>query len=746
MGRDDKIWKSVNEGGQFVSIYQFEQAGRVLEIEQSRGNPDVMYCVYQIGTSFWDDCHLYKSKDGGYSWEPTAGLPTNDTWRVEISINPENENELWVVSTNAFSSQSVFNTLDGGSTWINKSTDQLTGHTPSDIKFQGGTDQVVYLSTDMGFFHWSNSEEEWIDCSQGLPLLTRSMEVEPFYRDSKIRMATRGRGIYESELVVKSKPLAQPMTTNDIVYCSRDTVQLDCYSILDHEGASWSWSISPEPIYISDKNIRNPKALLGEGSYDVSLEITDGQGNSDSKTIENMITVDNRCAIDTFPGAVLSCNQIGDYVATPDMGLFTNEMTFSAWIKPNGVQPEFTGIVMNNGDAGGLNFRPGMELGYHWPGGAWWWSSGLIVPQNEWSYVAMVARPDGVTVYLNGVGVTHTTQLEEINISSILMGSYKGWESRNYNGLMDEVCIWTRALSQEEIRELRHLTKDQLEDPELLAYYQFNEGGLPTVLDKIGDKHARLNGNAGIDSNPKVPVGKGTSQRLTISNEGIHTFDQAGVSIEIPQNGIYPNGELVATRIHAAPQPNYFSETGADNYWIINNYGSEIFGPISDFRLEPNSTLSTSFLENPSVGSLYNQGDNIEANNWSFSCNSMSTENNFIVMEPDCIESPTGQFYIISEDSEIPIVGEGEVVSIEETDVQRFNLYPNPVVRNGKIFIDNQGEEILRLRLYNTEGKLLSDQFITNGDIELTDLLNSGIYFFQLESSQHIQTGKLIVR
>ena len=64
------------------------------------------------------------------------------------------------------------------------------------------------------------------------------------------------------------------------------------HSIIDHEGCSWSWSIEPEPVYIENENIRNPKVVLGEiGSYDISLTITKN-GESYSKSIEDMIVAE----------------------------------------------------------------------------------------------------------------------------------------------------------------------------------------------------------------------------------------------------------------------------------------------------------------------------------------------------------------------------------------------------------------------------------------------------------------------
>jgi len=742
MGRDDKMWKSINEGGQFQVIYQFE-SGRILEIEQSRSNPDVLYCVYQLGSGgYWDDCAIFKSIDAGNTWERTSFVPSNDTWRMEITINPEDENELWVVALNAFTSQLIYNTTDGGETWQNKSSNKLENHYPTDIKFQAATDQLVYLSTDLGLFYWSRDEQEWNDCSEALPLVNRSMEIEPFYRDSKLRMITRGRGIYEADLVEKSRPIAQPMTTTDVIYCSRDTVQFDCYSILDHDGASWSWSFEPEPIYISDKNARNPKAVFGlEGSYDVTLEVTDGDGLSSSKTVSEMVRLDNRCDVDTFPGSVLLCQQNGDYVATPDLELFTNEMTISAWVKPDGIQGEYTGIVMNNGDAGGLNFRPDMELGYHWPGGAWWWSSGLYVPVDEWSYVAMVVKPDGVTIYLNGFGVTHAASIEEIDISSMLIGSYKAWDGRNFKGLIDEVCLWSRALSQDEIRELRHLTKDGISDPDFLAYYQFNEIGLPRVQDKIGDKHASITGNASIENSAKVPVASGTSQRKTITEAGVHNFLNAGVSIELSDNALVPDGEVVVSRLHAKPYPDISEDSGSNSYWIINNYGNELYGPVTNLNLEPFLNLTNSFQENPELGQLQNRSDNDDADNWEIKCNSIGIDDNYILFDENCIEYASGQYYVISADPNTQITS--DVFKSEEG--IELVVYPNPVVSNGSVYIDNPSNQKLRLKLFNADGKQVSDQIIYNDSFKIPSTFNEGIYFFQLETDNYIKSGKLIV-
>ena len=129
----------------------------------------------------------------------------------------------------------------------------------------------------------------------------------------------------------------------------------------------------------------------------------------------------------------MECYETGDYASTPNLNIGeTNHFTVSAWVKPNGIQPEYTGIVFNDGQSAGLNFRPDNQLAYHWPGGAWWWNSGLYVEADVWSHVALVVTPDSITVYLNGVGSSHITAAEPALIENMKIGSYKGWGSRNY--------------------------------------------------------------------------------------------------------------------------------------------------------------------------------------------------------------------------------------------------------------------------------------------------------------------------
>ena len=85
-------------------------------------------------------------------------------------------------------------------------------------------------------------------------------------------------------------PILNPWVEKKAYNCFLDTVYFNDHSIINHDQCSWSWEITPAPIYISDPNVRNPKVVLGSaGTYDVAMNVTKN-GIQYSKTIEEMIS------------------------------------------------------------------------------------------------------------------------------------------------------------------------------------------------------------------------------------------------------------------------------------------------------------------------------------------------------------------------------------------------------------------------------------------------------------------------
>ncbi|MGB1317506.1 MAG: VPS10 domain-containing protein, partial [Flavobacteriales bacterium] len=288
LGKENKIYKSTNEGAIFEALDNWGVNSVVYEIEVCRQNPERLYTVIRTNGS----ARMHYSVDGGDSWTMSPVDPGN-SGKMEISVDPANDDVVWGIEVN---SSTVFKTTDGGASWEDMYTPTLSGHQLREVIVQGGS-EVVYIGTNTSVFYWDADASDWVDIGAGLPARMDVLEMRIFYKESKLRLCDKGKGIWEANLVESSMPIAQPMVLNDEVYCSRDTVQFDCYSILDHNGASWAWSFDPQPNHVSSTSVRNPKVVLGtDGEFTATLTVMDGNGNSSSNEIT--VEVNSNCNVD----------------------------------------------------------------------------------------------------------------------------------------------------------------------------------------------------------------------------------------------------------------------------------------------------------------------------------------------------------------------------------------------------------------------------------------------------------------
>jgi hypothetical protein len=168
----------------------------------------------------------------------------------------------------------------------------------------------------------------------------------------------------------------------------------------------------------------------------------------------------------TNQGALKTTAALDQSWATlPPLYLNTNTATIGMWIYPDGLQPAAAGLLVNRnpGTQAGLGYYGADRLGYKWNDDAsatWSFDSGLLIPTNVWSYVAMVVTPTDATLYLyntNGLqsatnSTTHNVQSWGGSQSLIRLGVDNG-TGRIFNGKIDEVAVFNRALTRSEILE-----------------------------------------------------------------------------------------------------------------------------------------------------------------------------------------------------------------------------------------------------------------------------------------------------
>ena len=621
-GSGTRLYRTNDNGFTFEEVYNF--GADVAAMDISLTNPNVLYACTFPG--WWDIKRIYRSDNAGQSWieitppESILNHPNDDWVPYDIAVSPTDPMEVYIVRTSMYGDYPamngflVYKSTNGGTTWTNITGSGLNGEWPTCMAYQRGTDDRLYLGTRRTVYHKNSATTTWTNYNAGLPARIHSAKLATWYRKGKLRNAT-DRSVWEVAFAENSTPIAIPAVQKEYFACRRDTAHFVDLSVVNEIGATWTWTF-PGGIPATS-NLRNPSVVYPlPGKYDVTLAITDIYGSS-SVTNEDMVSVDNRCQVDTTSGGALTLANYPDYVKAEDLNLTGNTFTITAWVKPNGIQSEYSGIVMNDNTAAGFNFREANNtLAYHWPGGAWWYDSNLTVPANEWSYIAMVVTPTAVTLYVNGVSATHTTGIQSVTLDNIRIGSYQGWDGRNFKGEIDEVCIWNRALSADEVRLQRHLVKNPVADNTIKAYYQFDENITSGfVLDKAGGKDGVLNSGAAIIPSDAA-VGSGTSQIKTISAAGNSLFD-AGGDMEINFGTTHPNGKVVVSHLRPRPDVAPGSDVPQGGYYIINNYGAnQSFSNVTSMVFKNIGSISNEMAATLPY-TLFKRGSNATGATWS---------------------------------------------------------------------------------------------------------------------------------
>jgi photosystem II stability/assembly factor-like uncharacterized protein len=701
VGKDNAIWRSTDGGQNFENLHAFG-SGEVHQIVISHSQPDILYLVFHE-EGFWSPCQLHKSTDGGLTWTRLADIPA-DRWRLIVEVHPTNPSEIWVASSRGANGQKLFYSQDGGITWVNKSSPLMNNQqirSLSLVPVEGA--DLVFIATNRSVLRLTNQDPVLVeDYSEGLPLYQiNTLKIKPYYSGNnaennpalQLLLPTYGRGIYSrviDELAIE--PVIQIASMADTVFCSRDTVQLESVSILGKGVANeWKWSINPAPDFVDDDSKRNPKVVFGNaGVYSISINVTASQGSVLSRSFPDFIHVDNQCEPDGLAGQAFSAQTSGDFVQLTGPEWQTNTFTLSAWVFPDGIQPDYSAVYMNDGETAGLNFLGGNNtLGYHWPGGAWWWNSGLQVPANQWSHVAMVASPDGIDVYVNGLRSRHTFAVSPVRMGSAKLGSYKGWSSRNFTGKMDEVSVWNRSMTRDDIRKIRHLTLTGQEE-DLVAYYSFNESD-SRVFDNKGTRHGYAQGSS--QKLPSTaPVAAGKSQLIKQNADQAWVFDSLALQIE---PGVYsPIAAAEWVAFDLEPPVAQADSIPFQAYWILNEYTSE--SPAAE-------TASIRFLDLAENGleraELYFAPLTVEANPEERWAGSQTQEEGDLVFQQEDIRLREGKYGLIWEQS----TSTWENKPIPDA----LSVFPNPVIRNQELMLTWNSPFSGTLRLVNLQGRTL---------------------------------------
>lgn len=153
------------------------------------------------------------------------------------------------------------------------------------------------------------------------------------------------------------------------------------------------------------------------------------------------------------------------HVAISGFTLTTKELTAVAWLK-GWKQANWAGIMCSRADP--MTFWVGFTdqdtLSYVWNNNSvatWGWRNGPVIPQDEWAMIAITIDPKQATsnIYTDAKGLQSSANeiphVEQTIADNLKIGRDECCgDNRHVKGIIDEVMIYKRALTGDEILQL----------------------------------------------------------------------------------------------------------------------------------------------------------------------------------------------------------------------------------------------------------------------------------------------------
>jgi len=259
-----EVWKSTNNGTSWSAISSFNTSLQLLGIAPS--NSQVI-----LAASY---SNLWRTTNGGGSWTDITGTLAGLSGSVTyITVKDDDPNTIWV-TISGFNSDGVYESTNGGTTWTNISAGLPQIPVRTIVQNKQSLNEVhLYAGTQLGVF-FKKGSDNWVEFNSGMPKV-RAGELEIYYNSnpasSKLRLATFGRGLWESPLEQTVAGLALLSTNSPSSVTSSSAV---CGGNISDIGASSItergivWSASPNPT-TSDNKIDH--GTTGTGSYSSTI-------------------------------------------------------------------------------------------------------------------------------------------------------------------------------------------------------------------------------------------------------------------------------------------------------------------------------------------------------------------------------------------------------------------------------------------------------------------------------------------
>jgi len=184
-----KVYKTTDQGDSWSAISPELTSDNLRFITIAPSDANTIYA------STFDS--LYSTSDGGINWQYIPiDIPQADI--SCIAVDPANPKKIFITISGYIVGSKVFVSPDGGQNWYNYSG-SLPNVPANCITYLKGSNEGLYIGTDIGVFYTDASMTDWVPYQNGLPnVIVNDLEIS--YNDNKLWAGTYGRGLWKTDL------------------------------------------------------------------------------------------------------------------------------------------------------------------------------------------------------------------------------------------------------------------------------------------------------------------------------------------------------------------------------------------------------------------------------------------------------------------------------------------------------------------------------------------------------------------
>lgn len=259
---------------------------KISVITYAPSDPNVIYVA--------SEKQIFKTVNGGITWF----LIGESTLRVTyLAVDPANPSRMWFSNSGYEDGDKVWFTSDGGATWVNQSN-SLPNVPVNCITYEKGSNDGLYIGTDLGVFYKDATMSGWVRFSNGLPNVVVT-ELEIAYSEGKLYAATFGRGLWQSDLYSPPYvPVISP--SNDTSICAGQNIILS--APLGFSSYLWSNGAQTQTI-----------AVTSSGSY--TVQVVDANGQVSAWAMPVTITVESALQKPIITKSLSNSNCVGQTIS-----------------------------------------------------------------------------------------------------------------------------------------------------------------------------------------------------------------------------------------------------------------------------------------------------------------------------------------------------------------------------------------------------------------------------------------------